>query len=1228
MVDSLLQSRYRLDAELGQGGMGIVYRAHDTLLDRAVAVKLLTDAGLGAEGRARLLREARAAARLNHPNIVGVYDAGEAENQPFIVMELVEGESLYAQWPIPLENVVGLAEQICAALDHAHTHGIVHRDLKLENILLTPDGVIKLTDFGLARSVASRLTSEGLMLGTVFYLAPELALGQPFDGRADLYALGVLLYELVTGKLPFTADEPLAVVSQHLYAPVVPPRAHNDNISDGLNQLIVSLLGKRPEDRPASAREVLSALASIRDKVTGGQGEMGLEHTTLSPSNAEHSRHPVTPELNILDRIVRGRLVGREREMAEASVFWKQALNGQSHVLLISGEPGIGKSRLVRELAALAEMSRAIVLKAECYAEGSAPYAPIAQMIRGPLQNPAWAGLETLGLPDYVLTDLMMLSPDLRARYAKRHLPPNPQLDPQSEQYRLFESVTVATAALTERAPVLLVLEDAHWADSGTLFLLRHLARRLHGRRLLMVLTYREVEIDEACCLPDVLHDLNRERLATRIKLTRLTREQTQKLLEVMFGEDISPELLEGLYRETEGNPFFIEEVCKALLEDGQIYFADGRWQRPAVSELHIPQSIRVTIHARLGKLPTPAQEALRLAAVLGREFDFDTLHTASGLNEEALIEALESAARAQIIEEAHANGHGLTFAFAHALIPSTLRESMSGPRLRVLHRRAAAAVEQLRPEDFEVLAYHAGQAGDDERAGRFYQRAGERALSRYANQEAERHYRTALDLSEGAEPRAKRYAGLGEALFRLSRYAEAEQSWREAIALHQLLSEYTEAARLYGRAVRAVWYQEDAPRSLALAREGLAALAGRPETPGLAALLHEMGRACFFNEQMEEARTYCQQALTLAEQFGLVEVQAESLTTLGLLPNQTPDDMQIAFERAIALAETHQLWATAARAHFNLAGNIYEHSEPRRARDHYERARQHAQQMRMAAWELDYTIQIVGTSLSLGELERAQTELEYFRELQKTAPPQAWAVYLRHLNEAVLTYFYGHAPEALAMLRASKAELLAQSGLQVREQKFIHEFNSVLIQTLIYEKQYGEIENLVSESLALVEQGVEANHVFFNATKCITLAWQGRWAEAQHALTQAEEPLPAQHSSPGKIRFQQILVLWAKTHMALADKRWTEALTLFEASDKVFCQLGWRWYAARTKIEWAQTHLARRELGDQEQASALLTGAIAEFEAMRIPYFATQARQLLSTISSTTQAPAPISGD
>ena len=351
----VLNDRYRLGAEIGRGGTGVVYRAHDTLLDRDVAVKVLSATALGSEGRARLMDEAQAAAKLNHPNIVGVYDAGEADPSAssgqvpstssgqvpsassgrgsggaafFIVTELVEGESLHARRPEALEDILAITRQVCAALEHAHTHGMVHRDLKPENVIITADGTAKLTDFGLARPVASRITSEGAIVGTVFYLAPELALGKDFNGRADLYALGVMLYELTTGCLPFTADDPMAVISQHLYAPVVPPRARNAETPPVLDALIVDLLSKDPDDRPASATEV--------------------QHILGAPDILDKEATPAE-ELSTLKRIGRGRLVGREHELGEARALWNRALAGEGRALLVSGEPGIGKTRLVRE---------------------------------------------------------------------------------------------------------------------------------------------------------------------------------------------------------------------------------------------------------------------------------------------------------------------------------------------------------------------------------------------------------------------------------------------------------------------------------------------------------------------------------------------------------------------------------------------------------------------------------------------------------------------------------------------------------------------------------------------------------------------------------------------------------------------------------------------------------------------------------------------------------------
>jgi len=326
MIGQLLNGRYRLDAELGRGAMGIVYRGHDSLLDRDVAVKVLSAEVLNAETRARLLREARAAAQLRHPNIVPVFDAGEVDGMPYVVMEL-EGPSLHDQPPGGLEETITIARQICAALEHAHSHGIVHRDVKPENVLVAPDGPAKLTDFGLVRTAASRLTAEGTVLGTVFYLAPEQILGQEVDARADLYALGVLLYELAAGRLPFSGDDALAVIAQHLHAPVVPPSTYQAEIPAWLDDLIMRLLSKQPQERPASAAEVLRTLEQ-----------------SLTPGAMPLYVGPSRPTNNLPAQL--GQFIGREKELAHI----KQCL-AQHRLVTLTGSGGIGKTRMAIQAA-------------------------------------------------------------------------------------------------------------------------------------------------------------------------------------------------------------------------------------------------------------------------------------------------------------------------------------------------------------------------------------------------------------------------------------------------------------------------------------------------------------------------------------------------------------------------------------------------------------------------------------------------------------------------------------------------------------------------------------------------------------------------------------------------------------------------------------------------------------------------------------------------------------
>ena len=267
---SFVAGRYAVRRFLGEGGKKRVYLAHDERLDRDVAFALIKTDGLDAAGRERVTREAQAMGRLGaHPHVVSVFDLGEEAGAPYIVTELMGGgdvEALLAEagGPLELPRALEIAKGVASGLAFAHERGIVHRDLKPGNVWLSAEGVAKIGDFGLAVAEGrSRLTQHGLMVGTFGYMPPEQALGNQATPRSDLYSLGAMLYELVTGQQPFAGDAPTAVISQHLNTAPVAPCWHTEHCPPALEDLILALLAKEPAARPASAAAVLAILEGI-----------------------------------------------------------------------------------------------------------------------------------------------------------------------------------------------------------------------------------------------------------------------------------------------------------------------------------------------------------------------------------------------------------------------------------------------------------------------------------------------------------------------------------------------------------------------------------------------------------------------------------------------------------------------------------------------------------------------------------------------------------------------------------------------------------------------------------------------------------------------------------------------------------------------------------------------------------------------------------------------------
>jgi tetratricopeptide (TPR) repeat protein len=804
----ILRQRYRLDSEIGRGGMGIVYRATDLELMREVAVKVLPDTASSSDARERFFREARAAAALNHPHIISVHDVGEVEGVPFFVMELVHGPSLAQTRPVEFPRIVEIAVQICNALEHAHTNSIVHRDLKPENVLLstaTISGSVKLADLGLALpAYAARISRAGLIVGTAAYMAPEQALGQPVDGRTDLYALGVLLYELTTGKVPFKGDDPLAVVSQHIHASVVPPRVLRADLPRALEAVILRLLAKDPSQRFADAAETAVAL---RQSLLDGEG-------AGSGNGAD--------AVVILDALSRGRLVGRGTELAEIRDLWRRAREGRGHAVLLSGEPGSGKTRLAREVTVQAALDGAVVLSGGCYEyEATTPYLPFVEAFRRWVREVKDDAQLRAMLGDSA-RQIAKLAPEIEHRLGP--CDDCPELPPHEERLLFFDAVANVFSNLARANGLLFYADDLHWADRGTLWLLAHLLRQLRSERVLIVGAYRETELDRAHPLAKALVDWNRERLVTRIALKRFDSSETSQQLGALLGENVSGDFAEAVHRETEGNPFFVEEVLKALIETGSVRRESGRWKRCDVAQLVIPQSVKEAIGSRLDRVSTDCNDVLRTAAVLGKTFSFEELlATAGEKKEDVLLDALDEAVGAQLITA----GLNDSFAFTHDKIREVLYEELNPIRRRRLHRHAAEALEQRRATSHcavEKLAHHYILAGDYEKGLKYAKNAAAEAERVFAFEDAIGGYERARDCAHAlglVEEELEQEEAIGKLYVLHGEMIPAGEHFEHALALTE---NPLVRARLHSEAANSLVATGD-PRGLEHLREALAVL-------------------------------------------------------------------------------------------------------------------------------------------------------------------------------------------------------------------------------------------------------------------------------------------------------------------------------------------------------------------------------------------------------------------
>jgi len=866
--------RYTFIRPIGQGGMGVVYEALDRLTGREVALKRVwaeADAfGLGDSNelydfRLALAREFKLSASLRHPNIVQVLDYGfDGERQPYYTMELLkQPRSLFEVGvEASLEQQVSLIVQTLYALSYLHRRGIVHRDLKPANVLVVGDQV-KVVDFGLSLMHERLHEAQGAMAGTLAYMAPEVLMGQQSGVLADLYAVGMMAYEVFAGAHPFNVDDPSQLVRQVVSQPV---DVTTLSVPVDLAMVIHRLIQKDPYERYASAAEAIQA---IHEAMAYG---LPTENAAIRESFLQAAR-----------------FVGRDDELKLLSDSLAQAAQGRGMAWLVAGESGVGKSRVLDELRTRALVMGMTVMRGSAARIGGRPFEVWLPIVR-------WIALLNDNWTDQTLSLFKLFIPDLDDLLGRdlSHLTVA-QLSPDVVQERMLE--VLMQIIRQQSNPLLILLEDIHWAGSESLRVLQAFSERASQLPIMFVASYRDDERPQ-------LHE--RFPQLPLLKLRRLDDASIVELSAAMLGESgRSPQVIDLLQRETEGNVFFIIEVVRALAEEvGQLDQIGRTTLPPRV----FAGGMKTVIERRLSRLDEQSAALLRLAAVMGRQLNPQVLAALSPQTDLSLWFAhCVNAAVLEVEDE--------QWRFAHDKLREALLEDMSDSQRQAHHEQVALALERLYgavPSRLAALAYHWGMADNAEREEHYTTQAGEQALRIGAYREALQYLTRALHLLDVLPISADRHKRktihlkqrLALARAGMGHYAEARALFIEALLLcEELLDEIGIAVSL-GHLGDVALALEDLGEAHTFYERSLELYSSHNNAEGMIRAYNQMGNVYYEMGDDESAKRYFQEAMSLSRNSG------GSMTVGGLRQQASTSSDSQAQEHAQARVQLEGLLA------------------------------------------------------------------------------------------------------------------------------------------------------------------------------------------------------------------------------------------------------------------------------------------------------------------------------
>ncbi len=796
---------YIVLSPIAAGGFGAVAKCRHEDNQRIAAVKL---AGSDPDHRGRLCHEARVLSRLGparHRGVIELLDTGAEQGMPWIALSFVDGPTLASFYrgkrannPESLAEVSRLGRRVAEALGHCHVHGVVHSDVSPSNILLAHGTEPILIDFGSAvvtfdGSAMREVGQSHLALhGTPGYAAPEQISGQLPDARSDLYALGCILYELISGLPPFRADTVEALCQQHLHVPPVALTSRVPWLPREIDDLILALLQKEPKSRPGRAEEVAEVLARFCDD---------LEPLPAPKASAWMLHRP--------------QLIGRESTLQPLVEGLNEAAQGRGGLFLVSGRSGIGKTRLINELAHRARDFRVMFGRCGALTGGRTgqalePFLPFLEWLANYRATPH-AG--TSAELDTAVAVLSEYEPALRAPQTASAVP---SLPPELGRSRVLQSLLEVLLVASSARPLLLVIDDVQWADDlSRAFLHESYRTVLESSKVLIVVAQRSEEPE-----PALGADVR------RIHLDPLSWDELGVMAMDMLGTELVPAgLAEALYRHSEGNPFFAAEYLRAFIECGFLSrTARSDWEfsehRPGSSRVPIPSSLRDLFALRIGGLSVIARQVLEVSSLLGRQFRGELVEeimrgAASGSDTRGALE--------ELVMQRILDSWGVDrYQFVHDKLREAQAQAIPDGQRRSLHRIIAVFLDtadnvsrfEISPAD---LGVHWAEAGDAARAILHLQTAAEHAAAQYMNAKAADLYSLALSQIDAARRHLLNDEGalmakatcLGEArgdvLGWSARHEEACKQWDDTLALvHD--RDIVRRARLERKKANAFW--------------------------------------------------------------------------------------------------------------------------------------------------------------------------------------------------------------------------------------------------------------------------------------------------------------------------------------------------------------------------------------------------------------------------------------